>query len=337
MTPSPIRVDVAHLAGETHLHDATRTQIERFRSPAAAVNPAGIVLSANRNSLLRDNRHWMPVMAEMQYTRVHQSQWRDSLLAMKAGGIDIVATYAFWIHHEEEEGVFDFTGQRDLRQFVQLCGEMGLDVQLRIGPWCHGEARNGGFPDWLLKKGHLSIIPKEAEGVEQQNVPSSGMALRSDDPAYLDTVRRLYTAIAQQVRGLLWKDGGPVIGVQLENEYSGPGEHLLTLKHIAREVGLDVPLYYITGWPKPQTPLPFGELLPLYGGYAEGFWDRTIEQMPGGYWEGFFFKPLRIDATIATDHFGVRAENEHAEATRYPYVTCEIGGGMIPAYHRRVR
>ena len=71
---------------------------------------------------------------------------------MKAGGLEIAATYVFWIHHEEIENQYDFSGDRDLRLFVQTCKECGMKLWLRIGPWAHGEARNGGFPDWLLKK-----------------------------------------------------------------------------------------------------------------------------------------------------------------------------------------
>ena len=67
---------------------------------------------------------------------------------MKAGGVDVVSAYTIWIHHEEEEGIFDFSGQRDLRAFLALVQKCGLKCFLRIGPWVHGEVRNGGFPDW---------------------------------------------------------------------------------------------------------------------------------------------------------------------------------------------
>ena len=143
---------------------------------------------------------------------------------------------------------------------MELCGELGLKAVVRCGPWCHGEVRNGGQPDWLLKK---------------------GWKLRTDDMNYLAKTRILYGQIAAQLKGLLWKDGGPVIGIQFENEYWGPAQHLLTLKQIAREAGLDVPLYTRTGWPLLSTPMPFGEIVPLYGVYAEGFWDREITPMPG--------------------------------------------------------
>jgi hypothetical protein len=160
--------------------------------------------------------------------------------------------------------------------------------------------------------------------------------LRTDDPEYLEKVRSLYGQIAGQLKGLLWKDGGPVIGIQLENEYGGPAEHLLTLKRIAREVGLDVPLYTRTGWPNLRTPMPFGEILPLFGGYPEGFWDRNLEAMPGTYWYGFTFQGMRTDAAIATDQLGARQRRDEVDARQYPFLTCELGGGMISSYHRRI-
>ncbi len=150
---------------------------------------------------------------------------------MKAGGVQIVSTYVFWIHHEESEGQFDFTGNRDLRHFAELCKKHGLLLFVRVGPYVHGEARNGGLPDWVLKEGPT----------------------RRNDPLYMSKVRLYYGQIGNQLRGELWKDGGPVIGVQVENEYfkHGPdagAAHIAELKKLAIAAGLDVPLYTVTGW-----------------------------------------------------------------------------------------
>ena len=224
-----------------------------------AKNPSGSVIGVDSTSLRLDGARWMPVMGELHYARVPAAAWRESLLKLKAGGITLVSTYVFWIHHEETEGAWDWSGDRDLRRFVTLAGELGLKVVVRLGPWCHGEVRNGGLPDWV------------------QAMPDA----RTDSPAYLAKVRPLFAAIAAQLDGLLWKQGGPVVAFQIENEYSGRAEHLLTLKKLAREAGLDAPLYTRTGWPDLATPLPFGELLPLYGAHAEGFWDRALTPMPG--------------------------------------------------------
>lgn len=273
-------------------------------------------IQVDRTCLWRDGTPWLPTMGEFHYSRYPQEEWRDELLKIKAGGIEIVATYVFWIHHEEIRGEFDFTGCHELRRFIELCKELDLALVLRIGPWAHGEVRNGGLPEWLLN--------------------FESMKLRSDDPAYLACVRPFYHAIAKQAAGLLWKDGGPIIGVQLENEYWGEPQHLITLKRMAVEVGFDVPLYTRTGWPQLAGPMPVGHMLPLHGGYAEGFWDRELTSMPGNYWRDFFFSHQREAGSVGTDHFGLYEVDADEEALHYPFLTCELGGGMMSSYHRRI-
>ncbi len=285
-----------------------------FRQGAAR-RPDGRTLLVDGRSLLLDGRPWLPVAGEFHYSRYPENEWREELLKMRAGGIDIAPSYVFWIHHEEVEGTFDWSGQRNLRRFVELCGEVGLTTIVRCGPWCHGEVRNGGLPDWILQK---------------------GFPARSNDPGYLGYVRRLYAEIARQLDGLLWKDGGPVIGIQCENEYGGPAEHLLTLKALAREVGLDVPLYTRTGWPDLTTEMPVGELLPLFGAYVEGFWDRELTPMGGVYREGFLFTLSRTLTTVGVEGAGAHEALRQTDAQRHPYFSCEIGGGMMSSYHRRI-
>jgi hypothetical protein len=240
-----------------------------------ATAPGGHTLTINGYSLVRDGKPWVTISGEFHYARCPEAEWRDELLKMKAGGINTVASYIFWIHHEEVEGVWDWTGQRNLRKFLELCKEVGLTVQLRIGPWCHGEVLNGGFPNWLQKKGDDGVFE-----------------LRRDNPGYLGYVEKLYAQIGQQVKGLMWKDGGPVIGIQVENEYSGPTQHLVTLKKMAVDAGIDVPMYYCTGWGSGGA-ATFGELVPMSGSYADGFWDRSIQAAGRGYGGSFRISPSR--------------------------------------------
>lgn len=277
--------------------------------------PDGVTLTLDSNSLRLDGKPWTPVMAEFHYARYPESEWREELLKMKAGGVDIVSTYVFWIYHEEIEGRWDWSGRRNLRHFVELCQEVGLKVMVRCGPWDHGEVRNGGFPDWLVQ---------------------TGWQLRSDDTNYLAAVKLLYEQINGQLSGLLWRDGGPVIGIQLENEYEGPAEHLLALKRLARAAGLDVPFYTRTGWPALRSPMPFGEILPLYSVYAVGFWDRQLTPMPENYWTGYQFSRWRADDNIIADLSGQPGIQDPPGLDQYPYLTCEIGGGMMSSYHRRI-
>jgi hypothetical protein len=281
-----------------------------------ATNPAGHEISLNSRSLLFDGQPVFPEMGEMHYSRVPQAEWRDELLKIKAGGVDIVATYVFWIHHEEIEGKWDWSGQRDLKKFLQTCNELGLKVVVRCGPWCHGEVRNGGFPDWV--------------------VAHKDWKLRSTDTNFLAAVKILYAQIAGQLQGELWKDGGPVIGIQVDNEFRGSPKYLLALKQIAIESGIDVPLYIKTGWPAMPTPVPLGELLPLFGAYADGFWERDTKPMDGASWENFTFKFTRTDTGVGDDTLGTGKSGDTAGTEKYPYLTCEVGGGMPASYHRRM-
>jgi beta-galactosidase len=279
-------------------------------------NPNGDEISVNSRSLLFNGQPWFPVMGEFQNSRVPESEWRDELLKMKAGGVDVVSTYVFWIHQEEVEGQWDWTGCRNLRKFVQTCNDVGLKVIIRCGPWCHGEVRNGGFPDWV--------------------VAHKDWKSRSTDTNFLAAVKILYSQIAGQLQGELWKDGGPVIGIQLDNEFGGSPKYLLALKEIAIESGLDVPLYTKTGWPAMRTPVPLGQILPLFGTYPDGFWERKLTPMNGDAWESFAFKITRTDAGVGDDELGNRTSGDTAGTEKYPYLTCEIGGGMPASYHRRM-
>ena len=117
--------------------DSTPALAAGFKMGASR-SPDGSTLTLDSSSLLLDDRRWMPAMGEFQYSRYPETEWREELLKMKAGGIDIVSTYVFWIHHEEVEGQFDWSGRRNLHAFVQLCGELGLKMIIRcgrLGPW----------------------------------------------------------------------------------------------------------------------------------------------------------------------------------------------------------
>lgn len=224
------------------------------------------VIASTAHHLLRDGKPWFPIMGEFHYSRYPAAEWEIELRKMKALGIQVVATYVFWIHHEEEEGVWRTDGDLDLRRFLLTCQRTGLEVLLRIGPWAHGECRNGGFPDWL-----------------QQDV---SLRLRTDDPAYLARVEQLFAHIYRSAQGLFLADGGPIVGVQLENEYGHCGGesggrglvHMMTLKRMAVAAGFRVPLYTATGWGGANV--VDGEMLPVMGGYADAPWERSVERLP---------------------------------------------------------
>lgn len=161
-------------------------------------SPSGGSIDVNSFYVSINGKPAIPVMGEFHYSRYPAEQWEEQILKIKAGGVNVIPTYVFWNIHEEVEGVFDWSGNRDLRKFIQLCQKHDMPVIVRVGPFCHGEIRNGGLPDWLFAK------PLE---------------VRSNDVNYLTIVKRLYEQIALQLKGLYYQDGGPIIGIQIENEH----------------------------------------------------------------------------------------------------------------------
>lgn len=273
-------------------------------------------VTVTNHFLERHGRPYIPVSGEMHYSRVPRSRWRDRLRLMRSGGLTSVATYIPWIHHEESEGEVRFDGNRNIRAFVTMAAEEGLDVVLRIGPWVHAEVRNGGFPDW---------------------VQAADITHRTDDLAYLALVERWYARLAAELDGLLGAPG-PVIAIQIENELYDQAAHIATLKRIAQRVGLDAPLWTATGWGSAE--LPGDEVFPLYGGYPDGFWAAPDAGWPEAFREQFFFTHLWDDPHIGADlrwHFGGPQilSGRRSPSVAFPPATCELGGGMTGAYHRR--
>ena len=269
-------------------------------------------------SLLVDGKRWFPMMGEMHFSRYPKKNWEQELCKMKAGGIDIVSLYVIWIHHEEVHGEFDFTGDRCLKDFLETVKKCGLYSILRIGPWAHGEARNGGFPDWLLN-----------------DAKENGYEVRTDAPRYLEHVRKFYEKTYEQAKGYFIKDGGPVIGIQIENEYGHCGgktgdegeQHMKTLLAMAKEIGFIAPIYTATGWGGAVT----GGMLPVMGGYCEAPWDQRITEIePSG---NYIFTKERNDHNIGSDHgLGVGIT---FDMDKFPFLTAELGGGLQVTHHRR--
>lgn len=302
-------------------------------------SPGGSI-SVNSFYLERDGHPFVPVVGEFHYARFPAAGWEESLRKMKAGGITVVATYVFWNLHERTEGTFDWSGDLDLRRFIATAGRVGLDAIVRIGPFAHGEMRNGGLPDWLYGR---------------------DFEVRSNDPGYLAQVDRLYAAIGAQLHGLLYRDGGPVIGFQLENEFQHsaapweinyPGapvlrtiaerdagvthggvsvsaaenrhsaygrDHMANLKLIAQRHGLVAPLYTATGWGNASI-VPLGSL-PVTAAYPYPFWTPTAKPSPF-----YLFKDLHAAPDYAPVSF---------DPTAYPSIPAELGAGIQPIYARR--
>jgi len=291
------------------------------------ISQNGEELSFTNYYMRKNGKPFFGVSGEFHYSRMSDVRWEDELIKMKMCGINIVASYVFWIHHEEEEGVFRFDGCRNLRKFIDLCGKHGLYVILRVGPFDHGEVRNGGIPDWMYGK------PFE---------------VRSLNEGFLFYVRKLYSQLAKQVEGMFFKDNGPIIGVQIDNEYmhsSAPWEmttgisnewvfggnegndYMLGLKALAAECGLLPVFYTCTGWGGAATP---ESMLPLWGGYAFRPWLFYSYKGEHPATEEYVYQDYHNNDAVCTDDFKPVYEPE----TR-PYSCCEMGGGMMCSYYYR--
>lgn len=291
-----------------------KSPILREHLNMGGANPDGKRIDVTSLYFERGAKPWIGVMGEYHFVRANRKDWHKELCKIRAGGINIISTYMFWIYHEEIEGEFDFSGDRDVRAFVEECQKVGLDVILRIGPYAHGECRNGGFPDWLMEKPYK---------------------LRCNDENYLEKTRIFYGKIYNEVKGLFYKDGGNIIGVQLENENVGDAPHLAKLKEIAVEVGYDVPLYTVTGWNNERgAEIPVCEVVPVFSGYPEAPWlvhNEKLEPL-----SHFFFSHMRNEAAF-DDELNIKTFSEGWQMPydRYPFATCELGCGVEINHNRR--
>lgn len=164
------------------------------------------------------------------YFRVVPEYWEDRLLKLKACGFNTVETYLPWNLHEPEEGKFRFEGIADVESFVKVAEKVGLHVILRPSPYICAEWEFGGLPAWLLRY--------------------PGIKLRCMDPVYLEKVDKYYDALIPRLVPLLSSNGGPVIAVQIENEYGSYGNDQTYLNYIKdglRRRGVDVLLFTSDG------------------------------------------------------------------------------------------
>ncbi|NXS82889.1 BGAL galactosidase, partial [Erpornis zantholeuca] len=151
------------------------------------------------NCFVKDGKPFRYISGSIHYSRVPPYYWKDRLLKMKMAGLDAIQTYVPWNYHEPQMGTYDFSGGKDLESFLQLANDIGLLVILRAGPYICAEWDMGGLPAWLLEK--KSIV------------------LRSSDSDYLEAVERWMSVLLPKMRPYLYQNGGPIIMVQVENEY----------------------------------------------------------------------------------------------------------------------
>ncbi|WP_318244633.1 glycoside hydrolase family 35 protein [Oerskovia merdavium] len=182
---------------------------DRASGPARgrAQRAAGAIrstLRADGATLVRDGVPHRMLSGSVHYFRVHPDLWEDRLLRLRAMGLNTVDTYVPWNWHEAARGTFDFTGWRDVERFVRLAGDLGLDVVVRPGPYICAEWDNGGLPAWLTA--------------------TPGIRLRCSDETYLDAVAAWFDELLPRLAALQANRGGPVVAVQVENEYGSFGD-----------------------------------------------------------------------------------------------------------------
>ncbi len=229
---------------------------------------------------LLDNKPIILRSGEMHYPRTPHQYWRDRLKKAKAMGLNTVCTYVFWNIHEARKGEWNFTGDADVAAFCRMAQEEGLRVIVRPGPYVCTEWDFGGYPGWLLADRTTKV--------------------RSNDPKFLAPAREYILKVGEQLRDLQITRGGPIIMVQVENEYGSFGDNLEFKKHHEtwlREAGFDVPFFTSDGsWEKQLTggTLPDVTATINFGGNAKGNFENLEKFRPGSprmvgeFWIGWF-------------------------------------------------
>lgn len=179
---------------------------------------------------VRDGKPHVVRAAEMHYPRIPREYWRDRMKMARAMGLNTIQTYVFWNLHEPEPGRWDFSGNKDVAQFIRIAQEEGLDVILRPGPYVCAEWDFGGYPAWLLR--------------------TPGLRVRSMDPRFMAASAAYLKRIGQELAPLQVTRGGPIVMVQVENEYGSFGndrDYMAAVREQVLAAGFEVPLYTADG------------------------------------------------------------------------------------------
>lgn len=249
--------------------------------PAQGAAPGRFAIDGARFML--DGAPFVIRSGELHYPRIPRAAWRDRLRKARALGLNTVTTYAFWSQHEPEPGRFDFAGRNDIRAFVQTAAEEGLSVIVRPGPYVCAEVDFGGYPAWLLR--------------------TPGLRVRSLDPRYLAASARYLKRLADELGDLQSTRGGPLLMLQLENEYGSFGkdrDYMAAMLAQMRDAGFDAPLFTSDGGAErlfAGGTVPGIAAVVNFGGGAGDAresldalraWRPNDPAMVGEYWAGWF-------------------------------------------------
>ncbi len=240
------------------------------------------------NDFLLDGQRFQIRCGEIHAPRVPREYWRHRLQMAKAMGLNTVCAYLFWNMHEPRPGGFNWSDQADAAEFCRIAQSEGLWVILRPGPYACAEWEMGGFPSWLLKY--------------------DGIKLRTRDPRYLDAVKRYMREVGRVLGSLQVTKGGPILMVQVENEYGFYGkdaEYMGELRQVLLDSGFDVPLFACN----PKEHLKDGwraDLFPVvnFGSDPAGGFKALREILPQGPLMCGEFYPGWFDTWGAPHHLG---------------------------------
>ncbi len=186
---------------------------------------------AGKGAFLLNGEPFVVKAAEIHYPRIPSPYWEHRIEMCKALGMNTICIYIFWNIHEQQEGVYDWTGNNDVAEFCRLCQKHGMYVIVRPGPYVCAEWEMGGLPWWLLKN-------KDVE-------------LRTQDPKFIDHVKRFETEVGKQLAPLTIQNGGPIIMVQVENEYGSYDAnkpYVSEIRDCLRSVGFDKTTLFQCDW-----------------------------------------------------------------------------------------
>jgi beta-galactosidase len=248
--------------------------------PGQPIKPTAHTFTVSGTQFLFDGKPYQVISGEMHYPRVPRAYWRDRLRKARAMGLNTITTYVFWNVHEPRPGVYDFTGQNDIAEYIREAQQEGLNVILRPGPYVCAEWEFGGYPSWLLK--------------------DRSLVLRSDDPKYIAAMQSWFARLGKEIAPLLLRNGGPIIAVQVENEYGSFGDdhaYMEAVKSTLQQSGIATDVLYTAD---PPANLSSGSLpeLPAVINFGTGDAQKsfaTLESlrpegpgMSGEYWAGWF-------------------------------------------------
>ena len=244
--------------------------------------------SIGERDFLLDGQPMVIRCGEMHFARVPEAYWRHRLKMLKAMGLNTVCAYLFWNFHERTPGHLTWSGEADAAAFCRMAQEEGLWVILRPGPYACAEWDGGGLPWWLLK--HPSIH------------------LRSQDPAFLEPARAWLKEVGRVLGPLQITRGGPIILVQVENEYGSYGKDADYMGHMRQatsDAGFDVPLFACNGPGQLHNGFR-SDLLPVvnFGCDAAAAFARLREIQPHGPLMCGEFYPGWFDTWGAPHHLG---------------------------------